>query len=182
MRYFNFVILTLLLAFASNIHAEINIQLPEIVTNEWPLYEKQGEAKFKKLGLHIYDASLWKLSKNKSAENPNTVTALSIVYARNINANRLLSSTHKEWKRLGFAQQYPIDAWLRSLEEIWPDIQKNDLLVFISNEDGDNQFYSGTEILGSVDDPRFASAFLDIWLSENAKYQKHRKELLGEIQ
>lgn len=182
MRYYNLLLLTLLLTFVNNTHAEINRHLPKIVTNEWPLIEKQGEAKFKKLGLHIYDASFWRLSKDQSAENPSTVTALSIVYARNIKAKRLLSSTQKEWQRLGFAQQYPIDAWLRSLEEIWPDVKKNDFLVFVSNENGVNQFYSGTEILGGVDDPRFASAFLDIWLSVNAKYQKHRKELLGEIQ
>ncbi len=154
--------------------------LPEVVSNKWHVTEKVGEARFKKFGLHIYDASFWSLRNSNSVGGSTKATALSIAYAKNIKAKRLLSSTYKEWKRLGFAQKYPLDAWLDSLEKIWPDVNKGDFIVFVNYTDGSNEFYSGSEFLGRINDPKFGTAFLDIWLSINAKYKKHREELLGE--
>lgn len=171
-----------MLCFANNSIAEKEIvgELPEIVSNQWNVTEKKGDTRFKKLGLHIYDASLWSLADSKTLEHSTNATALSIIYARNIKAHRLLSSTHKEWKHLGFAHQHPLDAWLDALENIWPDIKDGDYLVFVNYHDGNNAFYSGTKLLGSINDSTFGSAFLDIWLNKNARYQKHRKELIGE--
>ncbi len=180
MRKFILLLLASLIGIVNNSYAEIDSKLPEIVASEWTFIEKIGDARFKKLGLHIYDASFWSLRDSKSLKQSTTATALSISYARNIKAKRLLSSTYKEWQRLGFAQQHPLDAWLESLEKMWPDVGTGDFLVFVANSDGGNTFYSGSEILGSIDDPEFGPAFLDIWLSINAKYQTHRKELLGE--
>lgn len=168
--------------FASNSFAENNntIMLPDVVSSKWHNTEKVGEAKFKKFGLHIYDASYWSLRNKDSAGNASSATALSIAYAKNIRARRLLSSTYKEWQRLGFAEEHPLDAWLELLEEIWPDVNKGDFIVFVNHSDGSNAFYSDSKFLGSVDDPEFGTAFLDIWLNINAKYKKHREELLGE--
>ena len=180
MRKFRLLLTACLIGVVNISYAEIDSKLPKIVSSEWKSIEKVGEAKFSKFGLHIYDASFWSLRGNQSPQQPSIATALSISYARNIKAKRLLSSTFKEWQRLGFAQQHPIDAWLESLEKIWPNVQKGDYLVFVSSTDGSNAFYSGSKILGSISDPAFGPAFLDIWLSTNAKYQNHRKELLGE--
>jgi len=182
MEKFNLLLLACLLCFANNSLAETataNV-LPEIVSNQWNVVEKVGDTRFKKLGPHIYDASFWSLKDSKLPGDSTSAAVLSIVYARNIKAQLLLSSTDKEWQRLGFAQQHPLDAWLESLEKMWPDINKGDFLVFVNNDDGSSTFYSDTEILGSINDPAFGSAFLDIWLSKNARYQKYRKELLGE--
>ena len=180
MRKYRLLLLACMISLANNSHATIDSKLPEIVADQWKSAEKVGETTFNKFGLHIYDASFWSLRNNQSLQQQTNATALSISYARNITAKRLLSSTYKEWQQLGFAQRHPLDAWLTSLGNLWPDVQKGDYLVFVSSPDGSNTFYSGNKILGSINDPAFGPAFLDIWLSINAKYQKHRKELLGE--
>ncbi len=153
--------------------------LSNIVSINWNESEKIGQARFSKFGIHIYDASFWILLDKVDGSTKNA-TALSITYARNIKAKRLLSSTHKEWKRLGFGQQYPINAWLRELEKIWPDVAHGDNITAVVSEHGDCVFYSNNQELGRIDDANFGPAFLDIWLHVDARYSQHRKELLGE--
>ena len=154
-------------------------KLSSIVSINWKESEKIGQARFSKFGIHIYDASFWVLL-NKVDGSAKNATALSITYARNIKAKRLLSSTRKEWKRLGFGQQYPINAWLKELEKIWPDVTQGDNITAVVSELGDCVFYSNNQEVGRIDDTDFGPAFLDIWLHIDARYSKHRKELLGE--
>ena len=180
MKKLRLLLTACLVGLVNNSYAEIDSNLPTIATSQWKTVEQVGETRFKKFGLHVYDASFWSLRDNTSRQEPITATALSISYARNVKAKLLLSSTYKEWRRLGFAQRHPLDAWLDSLEKIWPDIKKGDYLVFTSTSDGDNIFYSDNKILGNINDPAFGPAFLDIWLSINATNQKNRRELLGE--
>ena len=153
--------------------------LPPGVESEWKQAEMVGQAKFSRFGLHIYDASLWRLYV-KTHDADIKATALSITYARNISVGRLLSSTRKEWQRLGFAQRYPIRAWLSSLEKIWPDVKQGDNLTAVISAQGNCVFYSHQGRLGSINDRDFGPAFLAIWLSPDARYPKHTKALLGE--
>ena len=165
----------------NSLHADKELaDLPEPVITQWQQATKIGQARFSRFGIHIYDASFWSLSNQNSSGDAIHATALSIQYARNIKAEKLLSSTHKQWKRLGFADNYPLQAWLYELDRLWPDVRDGDQLIFVSRKNGHNSFYSKNKKLGSIDDAQFNKAFLDIWLSPQAKYQKHRKELLGE--
>ena len=153
--------------------------LPPGVQSEWKQVEMAGQAEFSRFGMHIYDASLWRLYAN-TGDTGARATALSITYARNISARRLLSSTHKEWQRLGFAQRYPIRAWISALENIWPDVRQGDNLTAVISAQGDCVFYSHQGRLGRINDRDFGPAFLDIWLSPDARYPKHTRALLGE--
>ncbi len=174
------IFLTLFLPASLAHSSETLANLPHSVTSHWQQARQLGEATFTRFGLHIYDASYWQLSLNTEQGHLSSATALSIQYARNISADKLLSSTYKQWQRLGFADHYPLESWLEQLRKIWPDVEPGDQLVFISANDGSNSFYSADKKLGSVKDSQFNTAFLDIWLSPDAKYKKHRKELLGE--
>ncbi len=182
----NRYILIMMLLQISHAHADFAAPtMPSIITTEWQKVEMLGTTKFKRFGIHIYDASLWSIADPVSDDvsedsKLGRATALCIQYARNISADKLLSSTYKQWLHLGFADQYPLDAWLQTLEKLWPNVKPGDNLIFIASTDGINRFYSRDKYLGSISDTRFSSAFLDIWLSPDAKYQKHRKELLGE--
>ena len=166
--------------FAGYAQAGVKSPLPEIVKLQWPELEMVGQTTLKRFGFHIYDASFWMLEDKTPSFLTTNTCALSITYARNIRAKRLLSSTKKEWQRLGFAGQYPIEAWLSILEKIWPDVMKGDQLVVISNPDGKTTFYDNHRSLGTIDDSNFGAVFLAIWLDENSRFKKNRKELLGE--
>lgn len=180
-KKFNFITLLTCLLVSNIVNAtESPDNLPELVSAEWNNTTQIGQTKFSRFGIHIYDASFWSLTDYIGTEKTNKATALSIQYARNIKAEKLLSNTYKQWKRLGFLDKYPVNQWLTELKNIWPNVKPGDRLIFVSNKDGINRFYSNDKKLGSINDTRFSSAFLDIWLSPNAKFQKHRKELLGE--
>ena len=172
-------IVALFLSTAITAQAYSASPLPSVISSQWQL-ELIGQTKLRRLGLHIYDASFWMQKDRASSSVAANLCALSITYARNIKVNRLLSSTNKEWKRLGFANRYPLDTWLDLLKDIWPDIKKGDQLVVVSIPDGETVFFDKNKKLGTVQDPEFGPAFLAIWLDEKSRYQKNRKELLGE--
>lgn len=175
-----FQILAFWLIFAAFVQAEAKSPLPEVVTLQWQDFEMVGQTTLKRFGLHIYDASFWMLEDQSLDSLSTTTCALSITYARNIRAKHLLSNTKKEWQRLGFAEQYPIEAWLMMLKNIWPDVKKGDQLVIVTTPEGKSTFYNNRVSLGTVDDSNFGSAFLAIWLDEKSRFKKNRKELIGE--
>ncbi|MEM7400902.1 MAG: chalcone isomerase family protein [Pseudomonadota bacterium] len=160
---------------------EVLSPLPSIVKENWNDFELVGQTTLRRFGFHVYDSSFWMVDKQNSIEQLDSATcALSITYARKIRTEQLLSSTKKEWLRLGFADQYPLDAWLLMLSNIWTDVDKGDQLVVVSDANGTSSFYNKDKRLGVIDDPQFGNAFLSIWLNENARFQKNRRELLGE--
>lgn len=173
-------LLVLCLLFAGNTHAEITGPLPTIVKQQWQDLEKVGQTRLRRFGFHIYDASFWMIGKGEDDNYTNSICALSITYARDIPASKLLSSTKEEWDRFGFADKYPIDAWLSALEDIWPDVAEGDQLIVVSNPQGETAFFNKDKQLGIIPDAQFGSAFLSIWLAEEAQFSKKRKELLGE--
>lgn len=159
--------------------------LPNQVTEKWDNFSFVGETTLRRYGFHVYDASFWILGdKSVDSDSVDYLTkhtyALSITYARKISAQQLLSSTKKEWQRLGFAKQYPLDAWLMILENIWPSVEKGDQLVVVVTTQGKTTFFNKNNSLGTIDDTNFGPIFLSIWLDENSRFKKNREELLGE--
>ncbi len=162
------------------VSANIMSPLPKIMESQAHQLKLIGQTRFKKFGFHIYDASFWMQNNEEGKELCTNFCALSITYARNIEAIRLLESTEKEWKRLGFHKKYPVKTWLDSLDEIWPDVQSGDQLVVMTSPSGKTVFYNKDARLGELNDPEFGPAFLAIWLDEKSRYSKNRKELLGD--
>lgn len=160
--------------------AAVKSPLPEVVKLQWQGFEMVGQTTLKRFGLHIYDASFWVLEDKLPDFMKSNTCALSITYARNIRAKNLLSNTKKEWNRLGLADKHPIDAWLKILKNLWPDVKKGDQLVVVTRPDGKTTFFNNQSSLGTIDDSEFGAAFLAIWLDENSRFKKNRKELLGE--
>ena len=168
------------LLITGHVQAVVKSPLPEVVKLQWQGFEMIGQTTLKRFGLHIYDASFWTLEDKLTDFMTKNTCALSITYARDIPLQKLLSSTKKEWERLGFAGQYPIEAWLKILKNLWPDVAKGDQLVVITHPDGKTTFFNNQTSLGTIDDSDFGAAFLAIWLDENSRFKKHRKDLLGE--
>lgn len=81
---------------------------------------------------------------------------------------------------MGFAARYLLDAWLTMLENIWPSVEKNDQLIVVVTNSGEATFFNKDGSLGTISDISFGPAFLSIWLDENSRFKKNRKELLGE--
>ncbi len=159
--------------------------LPNEVIEKWDNFSLVGQTSLRRYGFHVYDSSFWILGDKPDEFNSSdflmlSTYALSITYARKISADKLLSSTKEEWQRLGFAGRYPLDAWLLMLANIWPSVEKEDQLIVVVTKHGKTSFFNKSSSLGTIDDADFGPAFLSIWLDENSRFEKNRKELLGE--
>jgi len=139
-------------------------------------WQQVGQASLHVLWFHIYDARLETASG--SFEDYRQPLRLSLRYKRNIGRDELLAETDKQLK--SFATPRQRDTWIRQLQPIWPDIRKGDELIFQSSPQGGGFYHNGVW-RGTIDDPAFAPAFVQIWLSERSEYPRLARQLRGEI-
>ena len=147
-----------------------------VYSKDEPLLEKVGEATLKWMFSSIYTSQLFSTSKPFSYDNDGTL--LAITYHKNISSERLLKQTGKEWRRLGLERE-KYEKWIKDLTTIFPNVKKGDTLQFKYENSGLNQFIFNGIIIGSVSDPEFGEAFLDIWLHPDNRYPVLRSRLLG---
>lgn len=163
------IILLLLLLLSSQIaaakinHATKNMQMV-------------GEATLSVLFWDIYHSQLF--TPNGNYQTGDYPLALNIHYLRDIDAQDLLERTVQEWDKLGFkATQY--QAWVKQLQQIWPNIKQGDQLTLHITAAQQSDFYFNQNKIGSVQDQRFGQQFVAIWLDEKCSFPHIRKQLLG---
>ena len=116
-------------------------------------------------GFKIYIAEVWTPKSQKPDLSEPII--LHINYQKNIKAEKLISTTQDEWKRLGLINAKSPE-WIKQLSKIWPDIKSGDTITTYSDGQA-TYFYQGKKLLGSVNDESFAKPFLLIWLHEKSK-------------
>lgn len=148
---------------------------------------KLGEGNMQYLFWDLYHAELFRTpqndqgSSNQSSNNQSSqhnTTALRLTYLKSISKNDLLKATQDQWQHLGLPPTQT-SAWINELSTIWPNVKSGDQLTLFITPQGTSQFYLANHLIGTIDDPHFGDAFLDIWLSKNTSEPKLRKQLLG---
>ncbi|OOF59776.1 hypothetical protein [Rodentibacter myodis] len=79
------------------------------------------------------------------------------------------------------AQQLSADdttAWLKKMQEIFPDFSPNDILNFVAL-DNKGYFIANDTVLNHEFDAKFTQAFVNIWLSPKSSFVKLQPQLLG---
>ncbi|KGE03060.1 chalcone isomerase family protein [Pseudohaliea rubra] len=104
---------------------------------------------------------------------------LEIEYLRAIRSEDLVKRTAEEWEQLGIEDPAQ-ERWLATLRELWPDVEKNDVLAVELESDGRATFLHNDSRLGTVPDPAFGQAFVDIWLSPETSRPELRLALTGD--
>lgn len=135
-----------------------------------------GQGEMSWLFIDLYQASLY--SPTGEYKQTHYPQALNILYQKNIDKDHLITATEKEWQKLGLNEAL-YGNWLAQLNNIWPDINKGDELLFLVEDNGSGYFYHNKKLLGSVNNQQFSEAFLSIWLSQNSSEPTLRKQLLG---
>ncbi|MCL9782371.1 chalcone isomerase family protein [Vibrio sp. S4M6] len=135
---------------------------------------KVGEGEMHYLFWTIYAAEFYRSEHSA----PEVRQALRITYYKSISQQNLIEATLDQWQHLGYQPEEMV-RWSVSLVKIWPSVKPGDKLTFVSNNHGEGQFFFDGKPIGSIQDPTFADAFLDIWLSERTTEPKLRKQLLG---
>ena len=139
-------------------------------------WKSVGQADLKVLWFAIYAAELQ--SPSGKFLDYGASLMLSLDYKRSISKKALIKETRKQIKP--FAEQAESDPWLQQLDQLWPDISKGDQLRFWIDAQGNGHFFHNQHWIGSISEPAFSRAFIQIWLSPNSSYPKLARKLRGE--
>ncbi|MGD2141738.1 MAG: chalcone isomerase family protein [Burkholderiales bacterium] len=151
--------------------------LPDSISGKMPDLRPAGEGRLRWLGFHIYDAALW---ARADAVTVNSEFALDIRYARNIAAKRIISTSVKEMRRLGFDDPARLEKWAEQMARVFPDIRKGDRLTGVNLPGVGAEFYHNGQLTGMVPDGQFAIAFFSIWLDPRTREPELRESLIGQ--
>ncbi|GLP95057.1 chalcone isomerase family protein [Paraferrimonas sedimenticola] len=138
--------------------------------------QQVGSGEMRWWHFELYHAALY--SESGTFEPSNWPQALQITYSRDIAAEDLIDATDEQWEHLDVSREQR-QQWLQELQQLWPDVQEGDQLTLLVESDGSHQFFHNGQVLGTVNDQQFASAFLDIWLSERSSEPELRQQLIG---
>ncbi|NIO40966.1 MAG: hypothetical protein GTO41_12775 [Burkholderiales bacterium] len=167
------LLLSLALPFASHAIPP----LPQTVADKIPGLRLAGEGRLRWLGLHIYDAALWTREGSFSVRSE---FALDIRYVRNVTSKRLVKTSVKEMRRLGFANRSRLNTWADEMARVFPDIRKGDRLTGVNLPGLGAEFYHNGRLIGFVADEKFAFAFFSIWLDPRTREPGLRESLFGQ--
>lgn len=137
-----------------------------------------GAGELKWFGLPVYEASLWTPEGEFDAVDRHQQVALIIDYARNIPSDKLVDSARSEWQRLGIRDPRT-ESWCEQVARIWPDVTPGDQITTIVERGGPTRFFFNQREIGSIADPDFGPALLDIWLHPQSRSSRLRRALTG---
>lgn len=138
--------------------------------------ELVGESRLTVFLFKVFDARLY---APDGAFDPEQPFALSLSYLRKIDSEDIVESTIKEIRAQGAVESTRLDEWERQLEGIIPDVDETTTITGVRNKDAHTLLYKGYEKIGIIKDPKFTSAFFNIWLGESTSRPQLRDELLA---
>ena len=151
--------------------------LPAPVAAMLPALERVGQGTLRWFGLHVYDATLWAPGARFSFDGS---FVLEIRYARSIPGARLAETSAEEIARLGATDAERLRRWEDAMRRVFPDVGAGDRLIGIHHPGRGATFWSGSRLLGSIEDAEFARAFFAIWLDPRTRKPDLRSALLGQ--
>lgn len=141
-----------------------------------PNAELVGEARMSYLFWDIYDAALFAPNGKWTEDTP---YALTLTYLRDLKGKDIAKRSIEEMQKQGFIDQQKLDNWLILMEELFPDVNDQTVLIGIADKQNHSHFFLHDTYLGSVDDPAFTAEFFGIWLHPGTSEPELRRQLLG---
>lgn len=136
-----------------------------------------GKAELKFLGFKLYDIELRGESEKFSY---NQKLAIKINYDKNFSKEELAETSIDEISRINNIDRKSIeDPYKSNFKQLFVDVKKGDEKIAIYDPNfGLTLFYNG-KLVGKINDAIFAKRFIDIWLSDKARFKKVRDLLIG---
>ncbi len=153
------------------------VVLPPVVAVQHPELDRVGGAELRWLGFKLYDAALWARAPGEAATAAEHL--LSIRYARAVSAERLVSVSLDEIRRLGFTDEVRLARWGELLAAVLPSVAAGDTLAALHRPGQGAAFWHQDRSTGEILDPELARAFFAIWLDARTREPQLRAQLLG---
>lgn len=145
--------------------------LPELIS--------VGRGEMRWFGFLIYEATLSTSSGLFHTVDKSLPIALTLLYDKNISSEALAQRTLEEWEHLGKFNRETRQLWKQRLEQIWPNVKPGDKITTLVSKNNKTAFFHNNTLISVLDDPKFGTAFLSIWLDPNTSEPELRKKLIG---
>jgi len=136
-----------------------------------------GKTPLSFLGFNLYDIEL----RGKSSEfSYDQKLAIRIIYNKNFSKEELIKASIDEICRINSLKKEDVEViYRKNFEKLFVDVKKGDIKVAIFNPKSGLEFYYNDQLTGKINDVVFARRFIDIWLSDKARFKKVRDILIG---
>lgn len=136
-----------------------------------------GVGDLRVFGFRVYTARLFSPDKPLKAGQP---LALELTYHRTISREDLVEASIVEIKRTSgtAVTETQLVDWRKQMAKAFVDVQEGVKITGVYFPDREARFYVGERLQHVVQDPKFAKAFFDIWLSPKTRNPELRKQLL----
>jgi hypothetical protein len=137
-----------------------------------------GGGDLRVFGFRVYTARLLSVDKPLKADQP---FALELTYHRTISRDDLVQASVDEIKRTSPTPvtDQQLVAWREQMALAFVDVQEGMKITGVYLPGREARFYVGEKLQHVVQDPQFAKAFFDIWLSPKTRNPELREQLLG---
>jgi len=150
--------------------------LASAVRSSVPSAELVGEGRLRILGFRVFDAKLY---APDGEYDPDNAFALELTYLRSFSGDAIANETIKEISRQGYQNSAKLNAWGRTLESLFPDVEPGQSITGVRTASGGTVFYFGNRNIGAINDREFTSRFFSIWLGNNTRNPGLRAQLVG---
>lgn len=139
-----------------------------------------GGGDLRVFGFRVYTARLWSTDTPLNGDIP---FALELTYHRDITREELVEASIDEIKRTSPrpVSEEQLVKWQAQMAQAFVDVQAGSKITGVYLPGREARFYVGEKLQHVVQDPQFAKAFFDIWLSPKTRNPELREQLLGSV-
>ncbi|QWE08291.1 chalcone isomerase family protein [Polynucleobacter ibericus] len=134
----------------------------------------QGSGRLTWWGLHIYDASFYRVGSLSAPE-----FALDLRYQKSFSGSSIANRSVEEMKRIGISDSQAA-LWGKELTSFLPNVESGQTLTAIYTPKQGTTFYYDGKQIAQIPGTEFPKAFFGIWLDPKTSAPKLRAELLGQ--
>ena len=134
----------------------------------------QGSGRLTWWGLHIYDASFYRVGSLSSSE-----FALEMRYQKSFSGKSIANRSVDEMKRIGVPDNQA-DYWGKELVSFLPNVESGQTLTAVYSPKQGTIFYHDGKRIAQIPGAEFPQAFFGIWFDPKTSAPKLRTELLGQ--
>ena len=136
-----------------------------------------GKTPLSFLGFKLYDIELRGENSEFSYDQK---LAIRIIYNKNFSKEELTETSIDEICRINSLKREDIEMiYRKNFAKLFVDVKKGDTKVAIYDPKFGLEFYYNDQLTGKIKDVVFARRFIDIWLSDKARFKKVRDILIG---
>ena len=140
-----------------------------------------GQGKYTYWGFEVYLARLWRGEAALKADQWHTQRlALELRYLRDFAGKDIAQRSIDEMHQQSPLPSDKARAWLKTLENLFPNVRKGQSLTGVYVPDGEATFLFNDKPLGNVSDAELSKRFFAIWLAPQTSAPQLRQQLFAD--